>query len=278
MQHPDHQHQTAALPGEAVKVLILAAMGLELEPLRLRLKRPCTERGAFRTDLGELAGVSVALVETGIGRANAERATAAATLAYRPHTILSIGLAGGLTSDLTVGDVVIADRITYLPDLENKNHDGPRCEDAANGENPNFTPITVAPGLSGHFAVNTSVGGLVTVDRPAMTTDQKRKLANASQSLAVDMETYAIARWCVGQRQRFIAVRSISDTFEQSLPPIVEHLVGAGTIQQTGRVLGTAIRTPSVIKQLWGLRTNSLKAADTLAAVVVDIVARLASP
>lgn len=246
-----------------VDVLIVAAMAIELEPLRLRLSDRRVERGAFRVDVGILEGRRVALVESRPGEANAVRAIEVASQVFRTEVLMSIGLAGGLADELTVGDVVIADRVLRFQSEK-------RFE--VDGDNP---PIEVATGISSDLSKRRYVGTLVTVERAMLKENEKRKLAEATQAVAVEMETYAIARWCIEHKKQLIAVRSISDAVGDTLPSVVHSLIGANPFEQIGRVAGTLVRRPSVLKQLWQLRSRASAAADRLGEEVVTIVAGL---
>lgn len=89
---------------------ILAALPLETEVLRARLA-PCEVRRCGRRDLllGTLHGQRVALLHTGVGKANAAAATTALLEHYQPTAILLTGCAGAYPgSGLGVGDLAVA--------------------------------------------------------------------------------------------------------------------------------------------------------------------------
>jgi adenosylhomocysteine nucleosidase len=64
-----------------------------------------------RFDAGSLDGSDVVLVETGVGKVNAALVTTVLAQSFGCRTIVLSGVAGGLDPDLSVGDVVVADRL-----------------------------------------------------------------------------------------------------------------------------------------------------------------------
>ncbi|MGH3305299.1 MAG: 4-hydroxy-3-methylbut-2-enyl diphosphate reductase [Streptosporangiaceae bacterium] len=142
-----------------------------------------------------LAGASqVQVVRTGYGPARA--AAAAARLAgSAPHALAVGGVAGALTDDLHVGDVVVAIEVTYRGSTV-------RCPSA--------------PLLAGELrraGLRASVGGIATVDH-LIRAGQHAALA-ATGAVAVDMESAPLLAAATGQP--VVVLRAISDTPDQPL-------------------------------------------------------------
>jgi adenosylhomocysteine nucleosidase len=123
------------------------------------------------------------------------------------------------------------------------------------------------------------VGAVLTADRIIRRPEEKRKLGEEHQVLAVDMETYAVAEVCLQEHVRFLAVRVVSDPVEETLPDDVEHLLdqqsGAGRL---GAAVGTFWRRPGSVKDVYRLRENALIASDRLAKFLVSTVEQLIPP
>ncbi len=90
------------------------------------------------------------------------------------------------------------------------------------------------------------------------------------------METLAVAEVCQRERQRFLAVRVISDALEEELPADVEHLVTRTTwARRIGAAAGTVIRRPSTVKDLWRFRETALVCAKKLAEFLPGVIDQL---
>lgn len=237
-------------------VAIVAALSIELDPIRDRLSDHIIERGQFRVDTGRLAGRPVTLIESGPGEDDAVRACRAVVMTYRPRWVMSAGVAGGLVDELTVGDVIVADEVVHETTRESVTFVGsPRPLSNAQQDN--------------------TLRRLITATQPVLDETEKRHLAAEFGAHVVDMESYGVAKWCSDNSVRCVSIRSISDAVTDSLPSIVNSLVGFSAWEQVGRVTGTALRKPSIIKDLWQLRSRALEAADRLADAVFGFVSNV---
>ncbi len=93
---------------------IIGAMEEEIVILREKLVGAVEfELGGFEFAEGELAGVDVVLLKSGIGKVNAAIATTLMIQIYQPDYIINTGSAGGFNQELSVGDIVVADELRY---------------------------------------------------------------------------------------------------------------------------------------------------------------------
>ena len=98
------------MPERGHRIAVTAAMREEIEPLAKRLEDlAAAPDGAFA--LGRLSGAEVALTITGAGWANAERGLTRLLESFRPDRILVLGIGGGLTPDLEIGDLILAEEV-----------------------------------------------------------------------------------------------------------------------------------------------------------------------
>jgi adenosylhomocysteine nucleosidase len=237
---------------------VVFALALEAGSFEDRLAGKIAVRGSqFTAWQGGLNGRGVVVMHAGPGQLNAAAATTALILGHRPRWVISAGLAGGLHPSLKRGDVIMPDFIL--------DEDGHRL---AIDFRISHQQQSATPGLH--------VGPLLTIDHVAFKPAQKRQLGQRHGALAVDMETLAVAEICRREKQRFLAVRVISDAVDDELPADVEHLMTRNTLaRKIGAAAGTFVRRPSTVKELWKLRETVLMCAKTLGGFLEGVVPQL---
>jgi adenosylhomocysteine nucleosidase len=123
---------------------------------------------------------------------------------------------------------------------------------------------------------NLHVGSLLTIDRVAFKTDEKRRLGEQHKALAVDMETLGVAEVCRREKQRFLAVRVICDLMDEELPADVERLITRKTlVRRIGATAGTIFRRPSIVKDLWRCREAAHVCSERLAKFLEGVIEQL---
>lgn len=192
------------------------------------------------------------ILQTGMGP---ERATAAmrwVAEALRPTIVVSTGCAGALTMELGNGDVVVAEEIVGV--LGNA-----RTTNAAWRER--YRAAAVEAGL------RVWAGRICTSSRMLLGVEEKRRLGEQLNALAVEMEGTAIADWCRAAGIDFAAARTILDPLEPSLPAEIS-LIATGSGRPSPRSLIRAIgRRPALLPELIRLAAAGVKCRRALAAV-----------
>jgi adenosylhomocysteine nucleosidase len=234
-------------------------MALEAGPFEDMLSGKISVRGSqFTAWQGGLNGRSIVVVHAGVGQVNAAAATTALILGHKPKWIISAGLAGGLHPSVKRGDIVMPNSILA--------EDGRRL-----AIDLNISPQqkSAAPGLH--------VGPLLTIDRVAFKAAEKQQLGRKHSGIAVDMETLGVAEICRAEKQRFLAVRIISDAVDEELTPDVERLITRTTwARRIGAAAGIIVRRPSTVKDLWRFRETALICSKKLARILTDVIDQLA--
>lgn len=242
---------------------VVMALGAEAGGLLDRMSGVVKNHGdRFKAYEGALAGRRLVVALSGPGGPAADRVTAALLAGHNPDWILSAGFAGGLDPRLAQGDLVVPHRLV-----------GPTSGPTRGAESD-------AESLSLDFQLQPSdhlhVGALLTVDHIVRTPEEKRKLFEAYQAEAVDMESLAVARRCRDAKKRFLAVRVITDTATDRLPDDVENLMKQSTLAgRAGALTGSLFRRPSRAKDLWRLKATALHCSDRLAKFLETIVGKL---
>ncbi|WP_431813176.1 5'-methylthioadenosine/S-adenosylhomocysteine nucleosidase [Kocuria sp. cx-455] len=218
--NPDASQETvnrdATLFGRCVgSPAVVVAMDEEAEPFLAR----ATERAAQPLTVGPalvyaviLEGDPVLLVRTGIGLVNAASALTAVIERFEPSAVISAGSAGGLRSDVNVGDLVIGTDYCYadadatafgylpgqVPGMPESYFSAARllaaAEDVIGADEQTVLRGTMLSG--GSFVTEANVGAT------------REIFPNA---LSTDMETVALAQVCATRQYPFLAVRSVSD-------------------------------------------------------------------
>jgi len=101
-----------------IKVGIIGAMEQEVIHLRAQIKECKIQplRGSLKgieIYTGELQGVNVALLKSGIGKVSAAMGTTLLLDYCQPDYVINTGSAGGLSKDLNIGDIVISQEVLY---------------------------------------------------------------------------------------------------------------------------------------------------------------------
>jgi adenosylhomocysteine nucleosidase len=206
---------------------------------------PC--RAQFRGSSSQ----TVLMLETGLGAAAMETALRWSLNAprfgevpYRPRFVLSAGFSGALQAEQHVGDVILATEII--------------------DESANCWPVTWPGDIpDGEMP---SRGRLLTVSQLVGDPQDKQRLGQQYQALAVDMETAIVARMCLEYGVPFACVRVISDELNTPLSPHLIHLLRDGRVSLL-RLTWSLVRHPMLCRELWRLAGQTRFAARRLASV-----------
>lgn len=97
-----------------MKIGIIAAMEQEITTLKKQLTGGQQSVVANQTFYeGNIDGMPVVLVQSGIGKVNAAIATALLIDRFKADTVINTGSAGGIGKGLKVGDLVISNELSY---------------------------------------------------------------------------------------------------------------------------------------------------------------------
>jgi adenosylhomocysteine nucleosidase len=203
-----------------------------------------------------LGDKKIAVAVSKPGQIAAAKATEAILLGHRPRWLLSAGLAGSLRADVHAGDLLL-----------------PQSVRNETGETLDFASLPDISTLkAGAMPASPRVGQLLSVDRPILSSEEKRRLGETTGCLAVEMETFSVAKVCRQANIPIYSARVISDAVDRDLPPEIRHLIGQKSrAGQWGAVLGTIWRRPTAVQDFWRLFQESSQAAETLATFIGQI-------
>jgi len=245
-------------------ILIFCAFGAELEPIRARVHaEQALDIKGLKGCRGRIGDTQIALAASGIGMRRAHESARRALDEMRNiDLVILTGVAGALAGHLSIGDLVLADR------LMTRDASGAQPERTIEVPADHFETCSSALGASG---IRYARGAIVTVKFPLATGAEKRLAGEQTGAIAVDMETAVIAFEAAARGIPFVAMRTIMDT--------VEHdLAGASLADENGKVrplkaAATLIRNPAMVAGVIRLVRNLRQAADSMA-VAVEAVTR----
>jgi adenosylhomocysteine nucleosidase len=262
-EHCDSAHsasgkQAAQRELLACHVGIVVALPMESGYFEDRLAGLISIKGhGFTIRTGGLNDRGVAVAISGLGQDRARGAAEALIAGHRPKWLISAGFAGGLQPHLGRSDIVLANSVV--------------------GEQGQRLSIELGlPTSDERASRGIHVGRMLTVDRIIRKVEEKRSLGKSHGAIAVDMESLAVAQVCQCEKQRFLAIRVITDTVNDELPRDVERLLNRPTmVRKLGAAAGSIVRRPSAAKDLWKLRESASTAADRLAKFLVGVIEQL---
>ena len=191
---------------------VLTAMSVEYNQIASILTETKTEKiGPYEFLIGNLADKTVVLQQCGIGKVNAAAGVTNLILNFKPDSIVSTGVAGGIDTCLRVMDVVVSKQTCYHDVSCGDNVDPGQVQGLPRFFNSDMSMTETAESLNTDVRI---VPGLIcTGDQFITNRDQLNAIkASYPEGLAVDMESAAIAQVCHLYGIPFVSFRIISDT------------------------------------------------------------------
>ena len=233
---------------------LVCALPLEIADFLGRCSKMKTYSGGRFTFRGGIyKDIRVAVVESGPGRDRARRATEALLDAHSPRWVISTGFCGGLVKEMKVAQIVVSNAITTIA-----------------GDD-----LNIDVGMSSDPGRGLHVGRTLTVDKMVRTIAEKCELAELSRTIAVDMESHAVASICRDRKTRCLVIRAVSDDLSADLPAEVLSLVGETGAVRVGAVIGALWKRPTSYKDMWRLRENAMLASERLANFLDGVITQL---
>ncbi len=120
---------------------------------------------------GDLNGLPVTIVQGGVGRENAIKATKCLLESMEVDLLISSGVAGGIKQGLKVGDLVVAERVGYS---KQSDFDGKKLQIETDYVCSKKV-VRFAEQLRGDLGLMLHVGNLLTVDKVINKANTKKK-------------------------------------------------------------------------------------------------------
>ncbi len=205
-----------------MKIGIIGAMQQEVAILKEALEN-CHEvnKAGCTYYSGQINGVDVVLLQSGIGKVAAAIGTTVLLDEYQPDVVINTGSAGGFDSSLTMGDVVISTEVRHHDaDVTAFGYEIGQMAGQPAAFAADEKLMAVAEKALEVLTDKHAVRGLIcTGDAFVCTAERQNFIRKHFPSvIAVEMEASAIAQTCHQFQVPFVVVRAISDVADKESP------------------------------------------------------------
>lgn len=212
----------------------------------------------------------IILVTTGVGPEQAYQVTLTAIQHFNPGYVLSAGTCGALIDGLSIGDWVVTGNVRSIG-KPSENWPTLRSLQSPDSESVQRFSQCLNDKLNWHQ------GRLVTVsNEPVHGLHAKLDIATRHEAIAVDMESFGIARAAMEQSLPWIVARVVVDTPAWPLPELGAMNVHTGRPPLSGiakYVLLNPFVGPRILYSLWALvKVYACRLAEVLPDFTADSV------
>ena len=197
----------------------ICALGVEVEGIVGKMENKEEQTVAKITyHKGDIGGSEVVCCECGIGKVNAAMSTQIMIDLYHPDVIINSGIAGSLSGDIRIGDIVVSDDCVQH-DMDGTEMGDPRGEIWFNDEKRIDIPADKATADKLYKAcktisdINVFRGRIASGDVFILALKRRQKIADNFGALACEMEGAAVGAVCYRNDVPFAILRCISDDY-----------------------------------------------------------------
>ena len=201
---------------------IICALSIEVEELTKLLENKQENTYAkMKYISGTINGKEVVMTECGIGKVNAAMSTQVMIDRYNPDIIINSGIAGSVSRELKIGDIVIS-KDCVQHDFDGTQMGDPKGLIQYNDETRIDIPVSVDVANKLFDACkdieNTNVmcGRIATGDIFVAQKAMRQSIADEFSAVACEMEGGAVAQVCYRNEVPCAVLRCISDDFDEN--------------------------------------------------------------
>ena len=198
---------------------IIGAMDVEVENLKSKLNdKKIKIISGIEFVSGKICGKEVVIAKCGIGKVFAAICAEAMILNFKPDYIINTGVAGTLTTELSIGDVAISLNLCQH-DMDTSPIGDPKG--LLSGINIINIPVdeylvNVAEKVITEQNINCKKGIIASGDQFIASKEQKDFIVKEFSAIACEMEGASIAHVCFVNNVKFLVLRAISDSADNS--------------------------------------------------------------
>ncbi len=199
------------------KVGIIGAMSVELELLKSKLEEnpAVTKAGGMTFTEGNINGISVVLVQSGVGKVNAALCAQRLILQFECTHIINTGIAGAMASGLKVLDFVAStDAVYHDMDATGFGYKKTEIPQMKCSDFPaDSKMLEAARSAFKEFPVEHKLvfGRIATGDQFISDKEKKSAIQETCSPACVEMEGAAVAHACWINEIPFVIIRCMSD-------------------------------------------------------------------
>ncbi|ACT14121.1 5'-methylthioadenosine/S-adenosylhomocysteine nucleosidase [Pectobacterium aroidearum] len=222
-----------------MKVGIIGAMEQEVTLLRDRIEnRQTFQRAGCEIYTGQINGVDVALLKSGIGKVSAALGTTLLLEHSKPDVVINTGSAGGLAPSLNVGDIVVSDEVRYHDaDVTAFGYEPGQMAGCPAAFAADEKLIALAQEAIADLQLNAVRGLVVSGDAFINGAEPLARIRTTfPKAIAVEMEATAIAHVCHQFAVPFVVVRAISDVADKASHLSFDEFLSVAAQQSTRMV------------------------------------------
>ncbi|KHS90203.1 5'-methylthioadenosine nucleosidase [Pectobacterium brasiliense] len=222
-----------------MKVGIIGAMEQEVTLLRDRIEnRQTFQRASCEIYTGQINGVDVALLKSGIGKVSAALGTTLLLEHSKPDVVINTGSAGGLAPTLNVGDIVVSDEVRYHDaDVTAFGYEPGQMAGCPAAFLADEKLIALAQEVIAELQLNAVRGLVVSGDAFINGAEPLARIRTTfPKAIAVEMEATAIAHVCHQFAVPFVVVRAISDVADKASHQSFDEFLSVAAQQSTRMV------------------------------------------
>ncbi|MDA8431704.1 MAG: hypothetical protein M0Z60_01925 [Nitrospiraceae bacterium] len=249
-----------------MRLIVLGALPRELASIVNDLGATKSPEGwNFPVYTAKAAPSEILIAQTGMGMDRAKAALEAVLERFMPDCIVSVGFAGALYANASAGDLVEGSRLfKYTLAGTRPSHLSAELNPAL----PLPGPFTAR--LSGNAHLHE--GSIITLEKPMEKKGLSPHVPGGLPFPVCDMETFALGEVAVARAIPFLAVRSISDTLEEEVPPELIGVVDEMGQPKLGRLFHAVTTNPALVTDVIRLKRNSEAASQSLGRFMKELL------
>ena len=198
-----------------MKVGIIGAMDIEVEALKNMMDKAEIDRvSGMEFYSGNIKGADTVVAVAGVGKVNAAVCAQTMILRHSPDCIINVGVAGGLSDKLGIGDIAVADDVCER-DMDTSPIGDPKgyisgLNTVYIKTDPRITDMICT--ATKELGINYERGTIASGDQFICTKEQREEIISEFNAIAAEMEGAAIGHAAAMNDVPFTVLRALSDS------------------------------------------------------------------